>query len=350
MLLHPTIAFNKSGVCLGMLDNKSFIREELQGKKARSIAKAIEEKESIRWIESYRLTNKIAGNYKDKLFINIADREGDFDELLSEYKLGESAAHIIVRAKSDGVLSGNEPDETRKLFGYLRQQRASSKVIFQLCAIDKKRKERTVVQTIKFCRIKLDPLCKVKKLNELGSLEINAILCTEENPPQGEMPVEWLLFTTLDIDKDSTVLEIVKYYQLRWQIEIYFKILKSGCKIEELQLEHIVRLKNAISMYMIVVWRILCLPLIGRISPTLSANLFYEMNEWKALYMVVYSRLPLSEAPSLYVMNRLVGLLGGFLNRKHDKEPGVKSMWIGLTRLKDITLTYDIFNQFNSCG
>ncbi|WP_341764385.1 transposase [Candidatus Tisiphia endosymbiont of Beris chalybata] len=62
------------------------------------------------------------------------------------------------------------------------------------------------------------------------------------------MPVEWLLFTTLDIDKDSTVLEIVKYYQLRWQIEIYFKILKSGCKIEELQLENIARLKNAISI------------------------------------------------------------------------------------------------------
>jgi hypothetical protein len=104
LLLHPTIAFSSEGVCLGIVNYKAWIRQELQGKEARAIVKAVEEKESMRWIASYRKTNEIASKYPGKLFINITDREGDFYELLQEYDSSKSSAHLIVRAKSNRVL------------------------------------------------------------------------------------------------------------------------------------------------------------------------------------------------------------------------------------------------------
>ena len=262
-LLHPTIAFSDSGLCLGVINYKTWIREELQGKQQRQKKKPIEKKESMRWIESYRLTDSIAKERVDQLFINITDREGDFYELLQEYTEGVSAAHLIVRAKSNRVLAVNGADDEKKLWEKLQQQPVIGQIEFEMNGIIDKRKSRKVTQTIRTCRIKLDPPRKVKKLNELNSIEITALLCSEENPPPGEKAVEWLLLTSLELKDGITALDIVRYYQLRWQIEIYFKVLKSGCGIEELQLANIDRLKNCIAMYMIVAWRILFLTLGG---------------------------------------------------------------------------------------
>lgn len=350
-LLHPTIAFSDTGLCLGVLDYKIWIREKLQGKKLRQVVKPIEEKESIRWIESYRLTDAIASNYGDKLFINIADREGDFYEFLQEYTSETRVAHLIVRAKSNRVLSLSEVSDEKKLWSKLERQPSVGVIEFEMSEIINKRKNRKVVQTIRACKVQIDPPRKVKKLNNLRPIEITAILCKEENPPSGEKAVEWLLLTSLELGSGITALDVVRYYQLRWQIEIYFKVLKSGCRIEALQLGNIDRLKNCIAMYMIIAWRILFLTLIGRFCPEISCELFYNESEWKAVYIIAYRKKPPETAPSIYLMNRTVASFGGFMNRKNDNEPGPKSMWIGLQRLKDFTLAFEIFNATNpTCG
>lgn len=351
LLLHPTIAFNTAGTCLGMLNYKTWTRQEILGKKARQIVKPIEEKESMRWVESYRITNEIAGKYPDKLFINIADREGDFYELLQEYESNKSKAQLIVRAKSNRSLEEEKDGSVRKLWDKLQAGSVLGQIKFKMSGINKQRTSREVIQTIRACEVRLSPPRKVRKLNSLRSITINAVAATEENPPVGEKAVEWLLLTSLDIKSEqSKALDVVKYYQLRWQIELYFKTLKSGCGIEKLQLENINRIENCLAIYMIVAWRILFLTYMGRACPTLSCEFFYEKVEWKAIYIIAHKTKPPAEPPSMDSMNKMVACFGGFLNRKSDGLPGIKSMWIGLQRLKDFTLAFELFGALNTCG
>jgi hypothetical protein len=355
-LMHPTIAFSSSGLCLGVIENKVWTRQNLLGRKLREESKPIEEKESLRWLESYWITQEMATANPNKTFVNIADREGDFYELLQEYDFIKAEnAHLLVRAKSDRTVEG-ESGKSRRLWDEVSKQKVACTLEFQMSSIGhhknkkKTRQGRVVKQEIRVSRISLTPPQKVKRFKPFKPIELTAILCSEINPPNEEEKVEWLLLTTFEEPDETKIQEIIGYYVLRWQIELYFKILKSGCKIEELQLESLDRLVKCVSMYMIVSWRILFLSYLGRNCPELPCSLFYDESEWKAVYIVAYKKKPPTAPPSINAMNRIIASFGGFLNRKSDGEPGIKTMWIGLQRLKDFTLAYEIFQEINTCG
>lgn len=121
-------------------------------------------------------------------------------------------------------------------------------------------------------------------------------------------------------------------------IELFFKILKSGCKVEELQLEHFGRLEPALAMYMIIAWRVLLLTTLGRECPDLPCDVVFETEEWQAAYTVAKKAPPPKAPPALDEMVRIVAGFGGFLNRKRDGFPGSKTLWIGLQRVQDFAL------------
>ncbi len=357
-LMHPTIAINDSGLPLGMLKKAMWVRESIQGQKERdkNRSKPIEGKESMRWIDSYRYCDELAASYPDVKFINITDREGDFLELLKEYKEGVSKAHLIVRAKADRLLASEtkEDELPKKLWNTMRVQNSISTVQFELKNIDEPRKKnltskearqkRTITQEIRVKRVTLGKSRPTKTEGKLGGLEITAILCTEINPPANEKPVEWLILTSLRLDNDMTAEKILKYYLYRWQIESFFKILKSGCKIEELQFDSYKRLQLSITMYCVVAWRVFYITWIARTCPELSSDLVFAEVEWKAAYMIGTRQKPPASPPNMSEIVALVAGFGGFLGRKNDKQPGAKSLWIGLQRLKDFALCYEIFN------
>lgn len=344
LLLHPTIAFGADRLCLGMICYKTWVREELLGKKERSIAKSVEEKESIRWIESYRETEKLAQVYSDKSFINISDREGDFYELFYEHN-SQSLAHLIVRAKSNRVLISDFKNDKEHLWEKVEGQKALGRIKFTIRESNKRNEEREVTQTIKVCKIRIGPnLRKGSKVDKLkgSSREITAILATEENSPKGEKKIEWMLLTTMSVNNFNEAIQIVNYYRSRWEIELYFKTLKSGCKIEEVQLESRERIERCLMMYMIVSWRIMFLTMISRSEPELSCEYFYDKSEWNTAYVLTYKRRSPNNPPSIREMNRMVATFGGFLGRKRDGEPGIKAMWIGLRRLADFTKAFEL--------
>ena len=95
----------------------------------------------------------------------------------------------------------------------------------------------------------------------------NAIIASEVNPPLGEKPIEWLLLTNLEIDSSEKRLSILQYYICRWQIEVFFRILKSGYRVEKLQLTCEKRYSPCLAMYLIIAWRILYLTLLSRFDP-----------------------------------------------------------------------------------
>ena len=149
------------------------------------------------------------------------------------------------------------------------------------------------------------------------------------------------MLTNLPVTTGDQVLEKLQWYLCRWQIEIFFRILKSGCKVEKLQLECTERLRPALAMYMIVAWRVLYLTYLGRECPDLPCELVFDTKEWQAIHLVSTQTRAPEQVPSLNTILRMIAGMGGFLVRKSDGEPGPQTIWIGLQRTRDFVLALD---------
>jgi hypothetical protein len=178
----------------------------------------------------------------------------------------------------------------------------------------------------------LPPANKKKKY---ALVTFTAILVTEEDPPEGVEPLQWLLLTTLPVETFQQAAQCVLWYRFRWLIERYHFVLKSGCHLEKLQLESAER---ALTTYCIVAWRLLYLTYLARKTPDISCDIFFQTHEWQALYAFSYQTNALPSSPLLlYEYTCLVAKLGSFLDRKSDGEPGVQTIWRGLRRLDDLS-------------
>ena len=184
---------------------------------------------------------------------------------------------------------------------------------------------------------------------ELAAIAVQVVLAEEEHPPTGEKAVSWLLLTTLPVDSFEAACQCLKRYECRWLIERYNYVLKSGCRLEELQLESSDRLERALTTYSIVAWRLLWLTYEARVNPESPVTIVLEEYEWQALYCTIHKspKLP-PEPPSIGQCIRWIAGLGGFLGRKGDGDPGVKTLWRGLQRLNDIAETWKLLRGIDS--
>lgn len=169
------------------------------------------------------------------------------------------------------------------------------------------------------------------------------MLVTEVNPPEGDIPVEWILLTSLPIDGENNVRTVIQYYCVRWMIEVFFRTLKSGCRVEERRFERLDRLERCLAVYLIVTWRTLFVCRLGREFPDLSCEAVFEPEEWKAVYHVIHKKPPHATPPTLREMVRMVAQLGGYVNRKRSDEPGPQTVWLGLQRTQDIATCWLAF-------
>ena len=143
--------------------------------------------------------------------------------------------------------------------------------------------------------------------------------------------------------------QIIDWYRARWEIEMYFHVLKSGCRVESLQLRSIEKIERALVLYMVVAWRIASLMRLGRSCPDMDAQVMFEPDEWKAAYILNKMPLP-PQPPRLNDVVRLVAQLGGFLARKGDGEPGVKTIWEGMQRIFDAVIAMEYSRQIHAAG
>src|SRR5262249_12092662 len=166
-------------------------------------------------------------------------------------------------------------------------------------------------------------------------VEVTVIYAQERRPPKGEEPVEWLLLTSLPVEDFLSACTIVRWYRSRWEIEVFFRVFKQGCQVEQLRLQTKPRLVNAIAIYLIVAWRIHTITRLSRAYPEVSCEVVFEPQEWQTIYTMHYRRRPPQEPPPLREMVRCLARLGGFLARTGDGEPGVQTLWQGYQRLHD---------------
>ena len=189
------------------------------------------------------------------------------------------------------------------------------------------RRARVVRQELRLKRVAVDH-------DATGAIEMTCLVASEIGAPVGEKPVCWRLLTNRHAPTLEQARELIEWYRARWEIEMFFHVLKTGCRVEALQLASLPKIERALTLFMVVSWRIARLMRLGRTCPDLPASLMFELDEITAAY-VLTKKPPPAAPPSLNDMVRRVAMLGGFLARKGDGEPGVKTIWIGLQRVVD---------------
>jgi len=319
MYLHPTLCMTPERIALGVTDAWMWSR----GKTKKADQKTPTVKESIRWIEGYERVGEMAASLPDSRLVYVADREGDLTALMQRAEQLDYPADWLVRAKHNRSL-GREAKE--KLWNKVDQQPAIASIRFTK-ARKKGEKARQVCQELKVLSCCLHPHSKTP-------VQVTLVQAKEVNPPAGKPPLIWRLLTNRPVNSADQAIELLDWYLCRWEIEMLFDVLKVGCEVEKLQLNHKDRIEKALMLYLIVAWRVLYLMRLGRQCPELSAALVFDTLEWKAVYGLNDQPIPESPPPLNDVLRQLA-MLGGFLARKSDGEPGAKSIWRGLQRLQD---------------
>lgn len=345
LAMHTCMALTTEGLPLGLLDLQITARESInkEKKKGASDHLPIEKKESYRWLETLETTNGLMGG---KQVVTICDRECDIYDFFKLSK--ELDAAVLIRASADRTINRKsryaEKDVT-KLWKYLREKSEAGTYQVDVPRKSKskhcsERLERKAVVTIRFASFQMNPPRNhVKhKTDVLTDLEMNAIYVLEENPPEGEDPIEWMLLTSLSVDCFEQAYEKVVWYGLRWRIEMFFKVLKSGFKVEDCRLAHAERLRRYLTVMSIVAWRIFMVTLIARTEPDLCCSSFLSPHEWRILFLKTNKgkNMP-TQSPSVGDAVIRIAKLGGYLGRKNDGPPGTLALWRGWKRLTDLT-------------
>jgi hypothetical protein len=329
--MHSSMVVTPEGLPLGLASCHFWTRDRFKGctamkRKINPTRVPIEEKESRRWLDGLRRSSALLG--KPGRCVHIGDRESDIYELFCLAE--EVGTHFLVRTCVDRLAGdgrhtiADEMAETR-IKGFHRIQ-----------VRDRKGDISEAVLEISYRRVMvLPPIGKQKQYPHLTLTVIHAL---ERGAPDGRDKIDWKLMTDLPVTSRKDAVEKLRWYAMRWKIETFHKILKSGCKAEESKLRTAERLINLIAVLCILSWRIFWMTMLNRTHPAASPNKAFTKLEQYLLDELMPVRAGPGGASSL--ANYIVKLarLGGYLARAHDPPPGNTVIWRGLTRLTDIEL------------
>jgi len=329
--LHDTLALTPQGLPLGLVDIQLWARDaDSIGQRERRHTRPIEDKESAKWLTSYTAACALAQHCPETRVVSVGDREADVYELFVAAAAQPQGARLLVRAERTRRMTQTQGS----LWQFMAHQPLAGT---QALAVPRRagRPARTATLQVRFACV---PLKAPKRKPHLPAVTLWAVWAREVDAPPGVEPLEWMLLTDVAVARFEQACERLAWYATRWQIEVYHRTLKSGCRIEERQLGTVKRLEACLAIDLVVAWRIFHLAKLGRETPEVPCTVFFEEAEWKALWIRVNRTPALPETPpSLRQAMRMLASLGGFLGRTCDGEPGNQTLWLGLQRLDDIT-------------
>lgn len=333
MLMHASLAVTPEGLPLGLSAIKFWTRQKFKGAKElkRHINPTwvpIEQKESIRWIENLRQSTQML-DAPDRC-VHVADRESDIYELFCAAQ--EAKTHFVFRTCVDRLAG----DGGHTIAAEMKE--VACKGLHRVEVQDRRGNSSIAVLEIRYRRIHvLPPLYKQRGYPPLDLIVLHA---SERRKPKGRDKIEWKLITDLPIGSRAAAIEKINWYAMRWKIETYHKILKSGCKAEQSKLRTAERLVNLIAIFCILSWRIFWLTMLNRVAPSASPRIAFTRLEAQLLDKLIIDQKPDTTKRSLdsYVVR--LARLGGYLARTSDLPPGNTVIWRGISRLTDIELGF----------
>lgn len=331
LLMHSSLAVTLEGLPLGLSAIKFWTRSKFKGtaalkKKIKPTRVPIEQKESFRWLENMRQSMALFG--EPARCIHVGDRESDIYELFcTAHELG---THFLVRSCVDRLAGDGE----QTIADVMNEVEISGLHPVELR--DSKGNPETVAVEIKYRCIRVLP--PIGKQKCYPALNLTVLHAREPEQPTDRPRIDWKLITDLPVHGQEDAIEKLRWYAMRWKIETFHKILKSGCRAEQARLRTAERLVNLISVFCILSWRVFWMTMINRSAPNAGPDLALTDVETTLLDRLVPDKNPPPRKKTLSIYLTKIARLGGYLARASDPPPGNTVMWRGLSRLTDIRL------------
>jgi hypothetical protein len=361
-LHHHLLLEEHSGVPLGECGAEILTRPKRRpGVSRQQKAKAtrplpIEEKETRRWMHGVEQAHSVAESVPGRQVTMVGDCGCDIYEVYaSQHAHAESpgaGADFVVRLQTDRVIEATAGDakvsslvENAPVLGHYEVElKAKVKTRKDAKGSTQKyyRQKRTARLEVRAIQIELHPPERHANRKNLPNVTLGLVVVIEKEPPEGQEPVEWWLWTSLPVGTLEEALRVVRIYSLRWRIEEFHRVLKTGCKVEELHFAHASRVHALLALYMIVAWRILFLRDSSRAHPQAPASEYFTPLELKSACLL--QKRALEPEPTLEEAVKLVARIAGYRGLPSDPPPGTQCLWKGLTKLQHCVEMAELLN------
>lgn len=339
--LHSTLVLSEEGVPLGL----PLLQFEAPDSRAQR-SKPLEERKTFRWIRGLRDCAKMARQLPATRLVSVMDREGDVFALFAERRrLG--CVDLLVRAKCNRSQGKGRP----KLFDRIRSQKAQGELQIEVQRSSARRSTRKqkAKQLRKARTAKAELRWKTVELRDPSGkkapVRLQLVHVSEQSAPEGSEALEWFLLTTVEVESVADAERVLHWYRLRWRIEDWHRILKSGCKVEYLGHRTGQRIERAVTIKAVIAWRLAAMTLLGRETPELPAAVFFTRVQLRVLRHFAEER-GLSPPGNLGLAVRTMAILGGYQYRRNAPPPGHQKIWEGWTRLTIMAEAYELKDRF----
>ncbi len=332
ILMHSSLAVTTEGVPLGLSAIKFWTRKKFKGtaalkKKVNPTRVPIDKKESVRWLDNLKQSMELLSD--PGRCVHIGDRESDIYELFCAAQ--QVGTHFLVRTCVDRLAGDGDHTIADEM------DEVAVKGLHRIEVRDSNGDPDQAVLEIRYRKIRVLP--PIGKQKRYPALTLTVIHAEERGTPKNRKKIDWKLITDLPVQSRNEAIEKLDWYALRWKIEVFHKILKSGCRAEEAKLRTAQRLANLIAVYCILSWRVFWMTMLNRSSPDASPALALTEAEIGLLdHLVKDKDQKLRRRRTLSHYLTKIARLGGYLARASDPPPGNTVMWRGLSRLTDIAL------------
>ncbi len=330
ILMHSSLAVTTEGLPLGLAAVKFWTRKKFKGtaalkRKINPTRVPIEKKESIRWLDNLKQSTALLDD--PGRCVHVGDRESDIYELFCAAQ--EVGTHFLVRTCVDRLAGDGDHTIADEM------DEVAVKGLHRIEVRDSNGDPGEAILEIRYRKIRVLP--PIGKQKRYPALTLTVIHAEERGTPKNRKKIDWKLITDLPVQSRKDAIEKLEWYALRWKIEVFHKILKSGCKAEESKLRTAQRLANLISVFCIVSWRVFWMTMLNRSAPDAPPALALTEAEIGLLDNLVKDQKPLWRKTLSHYLTK-IARLGGYLARANDPPPGNTVMWRGLSRLTDIEL------------
>jgi hypothetical protein len=343
LFVHSTLAVTPAdGVPLGLLDVQVWARDDATaGSRHQRKARPTAEKESQKWLAAVASSRPPLP--ASVTLLHVGDREADVYDLFQAVR-EQPHTELLIRAQWDRRVT--EPEA--HLLAVVAAQAVAEVRTIAVPRADE-RPARTATVELRYAPVTLRP--PRHRSQRLPTIPLVAIAVEERDPPAGVEPLSWRLLTSLAVPDVAAAWQCVTWYTSRWRIERYHLVLKSGCRIEQRQLETAARLEVCLALYSVIAVQLLRLLYASRATPEAPGTAVLAPEDWPLLWAARHPHQPPPPLPTVRAVVREIAGLGGFLGRRGDGEPGAITLWRGLRRLDDLRTGYHLArSSVTQCG
>lgn len=337
LLSHSVLALSPQGQPLGLLGLQVWARDPQDaGSRHKKRLRTHSQKESRKWLNGLRAVQEHLPASQSVLLVQ--DREADVFAFLAAPR--RERTHLLVRAcqprfvELEGV--GSDAPVCGNLMSLVSEAKEVGVMQVRVPA-QPGRAEREAHLILRATSLRVHPPKNGQRDASFRPLQITVIEARETPSADIKVPIHWVLLTTMPVSTTKDCIQMVHYYSLRWMIERLHYVLKSGCRVERLQIDDAGPLINAVSIYYVVAWRLLSLTHLARTEPDRPPDEVLQSDEIQVLS--AHAQRPIDTVRAAV---HAIAVLGGHVLYRNAPPPGPKTIWTGLRRLQAMVLGWHL--------